>query len=75
MKRYLFVLATATTLTFSGVAGGEDGKDQPEPAGKPSDVWMKMKLKYGQNIYSSIARADVDAIALDAKRLRALNWI
>ena len=81
MKRYVLAVATMAMLTLGGDAICQDGKDAPEtpPAGqpvaeRPSDVWMRMKLKYGQNIYTSISRADVDAIAFDAKRLKALNW-
>ena len=81
MKSRLIAAITVLTILLGGHAICQEGKDKPEPAPasqpadeSPKNVWMKMKLKYGQNIYTSIAQADVDAIAFDAKRLKALNW-
>ena len=81
MKRMALAVSTLTMFILSSDAICQEGKGQPEPppTDQPavkgsSEVWMRMKLKYGQNIYTAIARADIDAIGLDAKRLRALNW-
>lgn len=77
MRRILLAVTVLGTLLFSGDAICEEEKAPPAstaPADQPHNVWMKMKLKYGQNIYTSIAQADIEAISLDAKRLRALNW-
>ncbi|MCE9556416.1 MAG: hypothetical protein K8T91_23960 [Planctomycetes bacterium] len=81
MKNKLLGVLAITSFLLGGDALCQDKAKQPaapsadQPAAdRPSDVWMRSKLKYGQNIYTSIARADLDAIAFDAKRLRALNW-
>jgi len=79
----MFIIAALFSLTFGDFALSQDAVNKPTadeaPAGPPDakqeeNVWMRMKMKYAQNIYASIAQADVEAIGLDAKRLKALNW-
>jgi hypothetical protein len=78
MKRFLLALAVLGVTAAGGNAicddGNEEAKTKPAPASQADSVWMRTKLQYSQNIFTSLARADVGAISLEAKRLRALNW-
>ena len=81
MKIGLLPAMVCITLLLGGDGVCQNQEKQPAAAPaaqaadeRPSDVFMRAKLKYGQNIYTAIARADTAAIELDARRLRALNW-
>jgi len=82
MKKTLFAAAFFVPVLCSLALAQDTGKapaskEAPaNPAGSEEerDVWMRMKLKYSQNIYASIAQADVGAIGVDARRMKALNW-
>lgn len=77
-KKLLAVVIGLALLSLTAVQSftAPPAPDAGAPPAKPSepDIYMQRKLRFSQEIFAGIARADVDALADASRQMNALNW-